>query len=178
DENIAYFNLNGGIAWRKKIRNLLPGAGLSMNHINRPVESFNREDEWPRVPLKYTFSGNVLIEFSRNISFNPRILVVSQGGAREFIAGGLTYLQLQTPNFSRASVFGGSYMRTNFVRNFDALILMGGIQLNNFSFALNYDINMSALRKASNFYGAFEFSIIYIYDRAKPENFREPCILF
>ena len=178
DESISYFDLNAGVSWRKKIRNYLPSAGIALFHLNQPVESFNQDNNWPRVPVKYVFTGSVQIDYTDKIMFIPGVFFTGQQNAKEFITGGISAFELSSVDFARASVFGGMYMRTNLVKNFDALILMGGVNLNDFSFALNYDINMSSLQKASNFYGAFEFSIVYIYNRTKAETFKEPCLIF
>jgi len=178
EEQIHYFSLNVGVAWRKKFNHLLPAAAIAIDNLNRPVESFNKKDKWPKKPLKYTFTGSIAIELINNFVVKPSVFYSGQQSAMEFLAGGTAYKELSSGEFRKVLLFGGPYFRSNLIRNFDAMILMGGIQVNNIGFAVNYDMNVSGLRKASNFRGAFEFSIVYIHDKSKTVNFKEPCLIY
>jgi type IX secretion system PorP/SprF family membrane protein len=178
EEQIHYFDLNAGIAWRKKINHLLPAAGFAVDHLNRPVESFNKNDNWPRKAVKYTVTGSIAIELENNFTVKPSVFYSQQQSATEFMVGGMGFKELKTEEFKKVLVFAGPYFRSNLVKNFDAMIITGGIQINNIGLAINYDVNVSGLRQASNFKGAFEFSIVYIHDKSKTVNIKEPCLIY
>lgn len=51
-------------------------------------------------------------------------------------------------------------------RSLDAVIAHVGCTYRDYVVSLNYDVNLSKLRPASNYHGAFEISVLYIYNRA------------
>jgi hypothetical protein len=66
-------------------------------------------------------------------------------------------------NFTVPSMSFGAWYRS---RQNDAIILHVGFNLSGYLVGFNYDINISQLSAASNGIGAFEVSLVYIYNRS------------
>jgi hypothetical protein len=98
-------------------------------------------------------------------------------GASEFILGSSANYSIATSNILLNELFAIAMFRINPVRNIDALILGGGVKFLNFDLGLSYDFNISPLRKATNFNGAFEISLIYTGGKHARKNTFQPCYI-
>ncbi len=177
NNKMRYFDLNAGVLWRSKMNNLFLTTGFSVSHINRPVESFFDENDSTHLPGKYTFHGDLIIPLFQKFKVNPVILCTFTKGAREFVGGVLTAYYPGSSMLAVEKVYVVSNFRINPVKTIDALIIGGGAAIANLEIAVTYDINVSSLRKASNYQGAFEVSLIYTLNRRKTKDITEPCIM-
>ena len=177
NDKMRYFDLNLGILWRSQIQNLFVTAGFSANHINMPVESFFSENDSTRLPVKYTFHSDIRIPVLKKFEINPTILYSSTVGAREFVGGILAAYYPKNPDLAVERVFAIFNFRINPVKTVDALIIGAGAAISNLELAITYDFNVSSLRKASNFQGALEVSLIYTITKRKSKGIIEPCIM-
>ena len=88
----------------------------------------------------------------------PTLFFSKQGKLQETIMGG---------KFKQILFDDNRYYRTLsagiFWRNRDALFVTGNIELNDINFGISYDLNVSGLRRASSYRGAYEVSLIYVY---------------
>jgi len=163
ENSIFYAVINGGLSYKYLYNEKLAfGAGLSFFNLNSPKESFYKESE---NVLNSRFSLNVDATYLYNekISILPSLLVTGQSKANEFIVGsGVDYKVKNVPLMNISALFGVWY------RSSDAIILVPGIQYNNYRFAFSYDINISSLKVASKSRGAFELSLIYIFNAIAP----------
>lgn len=125
--------------------------GASAAHLNRPVERFF--DNSTRTPIRFTAHGGARIRASEMLDIVPNALVMYQGNTNEISVG--AYAQFMVSNQSNI-LFGGNY------RVKDASIAFVGLQFKNMVFGLSYDVNTSALRRASNSSGGLELSISLI----------------
>lgn len=177
NDKMSYFDLNGGILWRTKINKIRYTAGFSINHLNRPVESFYNRNDSTQLPLKYTLHGSLAIPIGEKFEVMPVYLYSYTSGSSEFIGGAITsYL----PNISQLAVrklYVLSQFRTNPFENIDAIILGGGVKFHSIDFCISYDFTVSSLRKASRFQRAFELSLVYELFRTKAEKETEPCFM-
>jgi len=57
------------------------------------------------------------------------------------------------------------------------LMIGGGLRILKFDLCISYDLNISTLRKASNFYGAFEISLIYRSLHSRSNEIFKPCYM-
>jgi type IX secretion system PorP/SprF family membrane protein len=177
NEKLNYFDLNLGLLWQARIKTFVPMAGISINHINRPTESFYADNSEKPLPLKYTVHGSIFIPLTEKYSVEPQALFGYTKGSKEFIIGALAnyYTGLEKLGLSR--VYGIGSFRSNPVRNFDAMILGAGAEILGFDVCFTYDINVSSLRKASKFQGASEISLVYTTNRKKNSHKAEPCFM-
>ncbi len=125
-----------------------PYAGLSLQHINQPKESFIEDNNF--IPRKLTAQAGVGIHLNEALVLTPTVLYASQQSAQELMGA----VMLKMPLDGRDHVEGGVIYR-----NRDAGALYAGYQRNSFMFGVSYDVNISGLTGGP---GAFELTLTYI----------------
>ena len=83
-------------------------------------------------------------------------MLTIQGGYREFNLGSFMRIRMDKSRNSKYNIYLGSWYRWN-----DAVIAVTRFDIDNFSFAISYDINTSALSKVSHGLGGTEISFLY-----------------
>ena len=177
DQDLSYNDLSAGILWRSKVRDLEPLLGFSMYHLNRPDISFFNDDHPEHLSLKYTLHGNILIPVDSKYSLTPVFYYSYMGQSHEMISGAILGYRPGEFKLPIQKVYGSSFFRINPARNFDAMIIGGGIEFYNFDLGISYDFNVSSLRKVTNFQGAVEISLIFINGRPRKKGSSEPCYM-
>jgi type IX secretion system PorP/SprF family membrane protein len=159
-------NVSAGVVyqWNKSKDEKFTG-GISLHNINRPDQSFYGE------PLKrdarlslfgiYDYRLNYDLAIIPGLSFNI------QGKYRELLPGAQVRYYLVDRLGEYRAIDGGIWFRSR-----DAVIVRAGIAINNWSFAMSYDTNISKLIPASNARGGLELSAHYILRRFKPASIK------
>ncbi|MBL4669572.1 MAG: PorP/SprF family type IX secretion system membrane protein [Flavobacteriales bacterium] len=157
----TYFNLHGGIAWNYKIaqRKELT-AGLAMHNILKPQQTFFNENI--QLHQRYTLHIGGLFAVSEKVDILPNINFQTQNKFKELIFGGQGKYHLNNGNYK--ALYAGVWYR-----NSDAAYFNVGLDYADFHFGVSYDLNLSSLKVASRNRGGFEFSIIYIIQRYRPD---------
>jgi type IX secretion system PorP/SprF family membrane protein len=158
--NIHYWDGNLGISFnttfgQDQLNTLYLGAALY--HLNRPKNSFYQN---PSVELdpKYVFCGGMKLTVNDFASFTIQADHSKQGSAQEDIGGVLYSYKLgDDPANSEYTFNLGGFLRWG-----DALIPVLKLDMNALSVSISYDVNISALKSASQSQGGFELSISYI----------------
>ena len=176
-DKLSYFDCNAGFLWRARIKEYQIAAGVAVYHLNRPVESFMKNNEEEHLPLRYNVHGSILIPVTERIDLIPMVLYCETSGAREFVGGSLLGYSVPSGVKSVKNLYALAFMRINPVRNLDAVMVGGGVRILNFDLFISYDVNISTLRKATNFYGAFEISLIYRNLHTRSKDTTEPCYM-
>jgi type IX secretion system PorP/SprF family membrane protein len=177
DDRLHYFDLNFGIFWSTLLQNYLPSAGISVSHLNLPIQKFSTSSSGIRMPMRVTLNSQVIVPVTSKINLTPLLLYSYTPGSTEFLFGSTGNYSLTKSAAPLTDLYVITMIRINPVRNIDALILGGGVKLMNFDLGLTYDFNISPLRKATNFNGAFELSLIYIGGRTSRKNTYQPCFI-
>ncbi|MDF1672272.1 MAG: PorP/SprF family type IX secretion system membrane protein [Vicingaceae bacterium] len=157
----TYFNLHAGLSYNKKIAQRKEvNAGFALHNIVRPQQTFFNAD----IPLhqRITIHAGGLIKLSDKIDVLPNILFQKQHKFQEIVFGGQGKYHLNNGNYK--ALYGGIWYR-----NSDATYFNVGLDYADFHFGISYDLNLSSLSVASQNRGGFEFSVIYIISRFKPE---------
>ena len=161
-DNVSFYypDINFGLLNKKTINNTIDiYSGISLFHINRPNQSLLESDKellYPRVNMHT--KANILLY--NNWKITPHVFFSKQNVNQEFIIGSdLQYLLYQDKN-----VFFG--LGTNY-RHKDAIYYNANIKAGSFEVILNYDVNISSLKTASNYNGAYEFLISYEWSKRK-----------
>ncbi len=129
--------------------------GAAIFHINQPSLSYG--GTWDALLYrKYLINTSAEIKLNQSIQFYPKAMYAIQGGYREFNIGSFIRLRMDKTRNSKYNVYLGSWYRWN-----DAVIAVTRFDIDNFSFALSYDINTSSLTKASHGLGGTEISFLY-----------------
>jgi type IX secretion system PorP/SprF family membrane protein len=177
NNKLDYFDLNAGVLWQTRLKGMKPGLGFAMSHINRPVESFHAQNDSTRLPVKYMVSGQIYIPLLKRLSLEPQFIYTSARQANDLVFGllGAYYPDAGVSPVKR--IYGLSHYRVNPARTLDALILGLGLQYLDFDVCVSYDLNVSSLRQASRYQGAFEISVVYIRNRNSVKSAAQPCIM-
>lgn len=142
-------------------------AGLAYHHLNRPKNSFYRD---PQVELnpKYVVSAGVKFSVDEYSAFTLQADHSIQGAFTETIAGALYSYKLGgDPEAAAYTLYAGTFLRWK-----DAVIPVIKMDINAFSIALSYDVNVSSLKTASQARGGFELSLAYIGFIDRPNSSR------
>jgi hypothetical protein len=149
--------------------------GASAYHLNHPRESFLGVDTI-NVPTRITLHGGGYFPIAGSAStVYLSGLFNNQAGAREVVFGGAWAVAASTDETDPVNFYAGLWGR--FTNTTDALIPYVGLDYNNFSLGVTYDVNVSALQTASQSRGGVEISLIYI-KKASSGRHSIPCPKF
>ena len=157
----TYFNLHAGVSWNYKIAQRKEiTTGIAMHNIIKPQQTFFNEN----IPLhqRFTIHAGGLFAISEKVDVLPNISFQKQHKFKELILGGQGKYHLNSGHYK--ALYAGIWYR-----NSDAAYFNVGLDYRDFHFGVSYDLNLSSLRVASHSRGGFEFSIIYILQRYKPD---------
>jgi type IX secretion system PorP/SprF family membrane protein len=150
--------------------------GASAYHLNHPKVSFLGVDTID-IPTRLTLHAGGYFPITGSAStIYLSGLVNNQAGSREYVFGGAWAVAATTDEENPVNFYAGIWARlTN--NTTDAIIPYIGLDYNNFSLGITYDVNVSSLQTASENRGGIEVSLIYI---KKPSNGRKgvPCPRF
>jgi type IX secretion system PorP/SprF family membrane protein len=151
----AYFDLSMGVNYALfASENAYFNAGISINHINRPKESFfDASVTDSKIDMRYTFFANASIKVQDTWILNPNIYYSSMGTSNEIVLGMNGNRDL-TGDGAKQLILG-LYYRKN-----DALIPVVGFQINDVKFTVNYDASTSSVNSGASVRGAYELSIV------------------
>jgi type IX secretion system PorP/SprF family membrane protein len=145
-------------------------AGGAMHHVLRPEASFYAREEIQeernssRLFRKYSAYVNLQYPLSDKVQFSPRALAYLQGPHFALNAG--ANLRFLMSDVSGTAFHVGGWVRP--VRNSDskfspdALILMTGLEYNNFLIGLSYDARLGSLNTTGRRLGALEISLAFL----------------
>ncbi|ASZ15153.1 PorP/SprF family type IX secretion system membrane protein [Chitinophaga pendula] len=148
-----YFDLQVGMNYAYfPTDNIYINAGFSVQHINKPRESFYNGNN--QIDPRYIGFLSGSFKVSDNVIINPAAYYAVQAKAREFVLGGNAAYNLSGDGSKQ--VFGGAYYRLN-----DAAVFLVGYQISNIKMMFNYDVTTSQFANANGRRGAYEIGIVY-----------------
>lgn len=122
--------------------------GGSLQHLNRPRETSFFESE-NRIGVKTVLNAGIDFKIDEKLFFLPKLIVSSQKKAKEMLYGlNISYAMKET------QLYMGLWNRAK-----SDIIIMGGVDFDNLTIVLSYDVNYSKLNVATNYRGGFEISI-------------------
>jgi type IX secretion system PorP/SprF family membrane protein len=131
-------------------------AGVAFHHLNRPKNSFYRNETIELNP-KYVFSAGFKFKVNDFSEVTLQADHSVQGSSINTIAGG--FYSYNLGDFADAPglvIHGGTFLRWQ-----DDLIPVLKVDKQPISVAISYDINVSTLKTASMGRGGFELSVVY-----------------
>ncbi len=168
-----YIDLNIGASWAKKMLRFTPKIGFSINHINRPKDSYVKNDK-ERLRARKVFFTEVIIPLNSKFALQPKLLWMWTSKANDLLIG--TNVQVQTSNKTIPAYYVGLHYRHGVSRIFDAIIPTTGLYYKKYAVGLSYDVNLSTLSTGTNSRkGTFEFSLIYTGASTIPKKVLLPC---
>lgn len=163
--SVLYLDLNVGtmISWKFNYTSDL-SAGVSLNHVNKPVESFYRGSA--RLGWKWIAHADGHIKVDDQWLLEPGIIYINMNGVSELMFGGNFHI-----GKGEIRVCSGLWYRLN-----RDIIPMIGLDYRRYSLLFSYDATVSGLGKATWSQGGFEVSVqrTFTIQTKKPrcENFR------
>jgi type IX secretion system PorP/SprF family membrane protein len=158
--NLNYFDMNVGLLYNATTN----GAnnfylGASMYHVNSPKESFLGDDTYTLHP-RITVHGGAAFPVTNDGYVHFSGLFSRQDAATNIELGGAYSINVNNNAQNATNVYIGSWVRFSNVT--DAIIPYVGLDFGSFTMGLSYDVNISALKTASQSQGGIEVSLIYI----------------
>lgn len=155
--NINYFDMQVGMNYAYFPNNKTYfNAGISVQHINSPRESFFNTDPVgysTKIPARFIGFLNASFKTSDLVIINPMAYYSQQAQAHEFVFG--FNVQYNLSGDGEQELIGGLYDRPG-----DAFIPMIGFAYKNIRLMFTYDITTSSLKQYNNSNGAWEFAVI------------------
>ncbi len=154
--SVSYFDLAAGFLYNGTTNgdnNVY--AGLSMYHITKPKEVFQRGEYF--IAPRYTLSAGARFPLGEFNAINVSGNFSHEANAKNLVIGGAYELNVGADPVSPTNLYLGSWYRWN-----DAVIPYIGLEFGEFHIGASYDVNISQLRPGSNTRGGAEISLIYI----------------
>lgn len=163
ENSIYYLDFNVGLMFSYMVNSRFRyELGGSVNHITQPKESFFGEDN--KLGRKLIFHGTAEYMLTKNFMLRPQAMYAMHEGTSEAVFG--SYL-----------VYGEQGLRLTgglFHRLGRDVIPALGLEYNTLAFLFSYDVNVSKQRRASDYKGGFELSLVKKFCQPKSSK-RRPC---
>jgi type IX secretion system PorP/SprF family membrane protein len=172
--DLNYLDMNFGALFNGSsdgINNYYLGA--SLYHINRPQESFIGNSYYTLNPRLTIHGGGSFPLASSGSDMTQYVhfsgLYSRQANALDIELGGAWSANVNNDSENPINLYIGSWVRFNNVT--DAIIPYLGLDFDSFTLGITYDVNVSALKTASESVGGIEVSLIYV---KRPSDGRKP----
>jgi type IX secretion system PorP/SprF family membrane protein len=154
-QNTDYFDLSAGINYAFfPNENFYLHSGLSLQHVNRPKESFfNYAGDSARIGMRSIFFLDAMYKVDNRIILSPGIYYSEKSKTSEFLFG--AHANLNVSGDGRQQLIVGLYSRVG-----DAVIPVVGYQWGKFKFSFTFDIP-GTRNKAVNQFNATELYLQY-----------------
>lgn len=160
ESNLLYFDGSAGLSFNSQIGSNPDNNfyfGLAYHHFNRSAKISFYEDGNVHIDPKWVYSAGVRTTLNDYAYMTFYADYSTQGPNSEIIGGMLYSLKLDSyPDDPQYVISGGGFLRWN-----DAFIPVVKMEMNPFTFAVSYDVNVSALKTISQSRGGFELSLSY-----------------
>lgn len=159
----TYLNSNVGVGYFKKFDNRkVVTGGVGFFNLLKPKQSFFNDDNI-RQDIRVSIHANSEWKVAAQWDVLPSFIFSSQGKYKELNLGAnARYVITDFMGMYRAAWLGVFY------RNKDATFITLGVNYDAWKVGLNYDINLSTLKTASNGRGSFEIAVQYIIKLSQP----------
>ncbi len=155
NNNVSYMDLQVGLNYAYyPDENTYLNAGYSVQHVNRPQETFFTESaDSSRIAMRHIGFLNALLKVNNRWILNPNAYYTNQAKASAFMLG-------LTANYNLSGDGEKQLIAGLYYRNGDAVIPMLGFEINNIRFTFSYDATTSSLKNFNNMQGAQEFNLM------------------
>ena len=162
----TYLDMNAGMLWYALLgNNKSVYIGGSLMHANAPVLHYRADkNSYEYLKWRWIAQAGCELPFSPYFSILPSAIYQIQGASAMMVGG--ASIRYNGHDWNEVAIRTGAWMRIannlNKGKSPDALIFSMVLETEKLNFGLSYDINVSSLVPASNYRGAFEFSMTYI----------------
>jgi type IX secretion system PorP/SprF family membrane protein len=154
NNSVSYFDMQAGMNYAYfPTKDIYINAGYSIQHVNRPKETFFEDDTNDKISMRHIAFINGIFKINDNVMINPNVYYTTQAGASELVLGLNGAYNLS--EHGEKQIIAGLYYRYQ-----DAVIPMIGLEVNNIRFTFSYDVTTSSLNNFNHSQGATEFNIL------------------
>lgn len=154
NNNISYFDLQVGMNYAYfPTEDIYINAGYSIQHVNRPKETFFEDDANDKISMRQIAFINGIFKINDDVIINPNVYYTTQATASELVLGLNGAYNLS--EHGEKQIIAGLYYRYQ-----DAVIPMIGLEINNTRFTFSYDVTTSSLKNFNHSQGATEFNVL------------------
>lgn len=156
--------LNAGLMYfnSKQQARLNPFLGYSVFNLSNPKETYYSTNN--RLPIRHYVHAGLRINITELFYVLPKVLIMMQKNATEQL------YSVDAGYFFKEQEF---YLLAGLnYRVKDAGVVYIGARKNNYIAKIGYDANMSSLKDASKYRGAFELSFTYLAKKSKSKEAR------
>ena len=129
EENIRasqmYLDVNMGATWSKKFSKFNLLAGLAVNHLNRPKDTYFSQ-VFERRKMRGIFHTQAEVPLNEKYQLEPKIMWMWTGRAQEYLFG--SNIRYKTGNSVIPHVYAGLFYRHGIKRTFDAVYPVFGVR--------------------------------------------------
>jgi len=172
-QRISYFDLNAGFNISKKIKKIEAEFGASYFHLTTPNESFYANTN--KLPIRQIYNASIRYFINQKIALVPNTIANVTTKANDWIFGCNAEYTLSKSTFFENQIFAGFMWRKGVKRISDAAIINVGLKQNNYTIGFSYDINVSPLKTATEYKGAYEIALIYTGKNTRIHKKQIPC---
>ena len=155
NNNVSYLDIQAGLNYAYfPTENIYFNAGYSIQHVNRPLESFiDASADTTRIAMRHIGFVNAIVKLNDEVIINPNVYYTTQAKASELVLGLNGAYNLSGDG--EKQLIGGLYYRLG-----DAIVPMIGFELKNVRFTFSYDVTTSSLHNFNGYRGASEFNVL------------------
>jgi type IX secretion system PorP/SprF family membrane protein len=172
-ERSVYFDLNSGAIIQRRFGKIEPQVGFSLFHMNVPKETFYGAQN--RLDMRKIAFANVRYFVNNKFAVVPNTVVNFTTKANDWIFGANVEYTLSRNAYFENQVFGGFVWRDGVQRISDAAVFNVGVKYNHYTIGMSYDVNVSRLKTATSYKGAFEIALIYTAKNTRLIKKQIPC---
>lgn len=170
----AYFDMNMGFAWSKRMGKLTPTVGLSFFHLNAPKDTY-QAIHTERLKIRKVLHAEVEYALNGKLNVEPKLMYMFTTKAQDLVVG--SNFRYEIGNAVLKDVYIGAMYRDGFNRNNDAVMPVIGAGVKHFDLGFSYDLNISNLSDGSYSprKSTIEFSLVYTAPLYLPQTLSIPC---
>ncbi len=172
-EKARYFDLNSGFVVSRRFGKIEPEIGGSFFHMNLPKETFYGASN--RLTMRQIYYANIRYYINDKVAIVPNTVVNFTTKANDWIVGMNLEYTLSKNAYFENKVFGGFVWRDGVKRISDAAVFNVGVKYNHYTIGFSYDVNVSRLKTATSYKGAFEVALIYTAKNTRLIKKQIPC---
>ncbi|MBK9272497.1 MAG: PorP/SprF family type IX secretion system membrane protein [Saprospiraceae bacterium] len=170
----AFLDLSAGVNYRWQRSNRTKfDLGLGLFHLNTPEQKFFDQTANANLPIRMSVSLLPSIQLAQRVDLLLHGLYQNQGPHQETVLGGYGKFYLRTQRGSSFALLLGAATRIG-----DAIAAKIAAEINNWYVGFSYDVNTSPFKVATRRRGGPEFSVQYIFVKARPLSQLKACPIF
>lgn len=167
----SYLDINVGLNLKLNLGKFKPEIGGALFHVTKPNETLLGNDDV--LPIRKVAHFGGYLDLGKGKKIEPNVLFMEHEKASDLLMGANFVLPVGSDKMK--SIYVGGYYRDGLSRNYDAGIIVMGMNFNKLDIGVSYDINISGLSEITNNKGAFEISIIYTSFSSIIKEITVPC---